>query len=812
MSMLAGLGMALVGTSKQPAVAGMDECPLEGECTVKKPNFLFVLDYSTAMNTAFEADTTRWEMAVSAVQQLMVIDSGFINDYSHVALMRFGHDPDPDGDGTLIPGDASGLVDGQQLDVHWYDPDSEDKGYFECNGQAVIDALDSTPAPLNGNPNGIGTWTKGALERAQQLILQSHLDHPDDVPSMNNRYYGVFLLTHGDWTNPDGVGQSPEHDPTQTAAELLAGTGLPENAPVQTSVVFYGDEGGPGEASAKEIALAGGSQDIIPGAEFDSFAMAVINIVNTIKDELIVLDCTTWRPHIMVILDASSSMLNSGGGAMAAPKGESGWDQARLALAGDQSMFDVEANVGTDLLVEDLVQLGLLVFGDNTPAPGEQKVLVNYGPCMKDNFRWALSPEISHPNCPAPDYTPLLEIDDYITPDCDDPYNGPPITWEFEAVVGGLPDPHSDPQGPGFDADTQTHMPRCDGAGPACAGSGTYIHLGLELAAANQAQFHAEQEPMGNVDGATPYRNILLTHGRYDGYSTDAQVQAALEAMYQNGITTYVIGLGDGADTPQAVMNLQNMAHWGSGGNQDYIPAENQQQIEQALAGIVDSNSFEPCCQYSDCSSVFEPTTGEPDLDPGYCANDADCPENHVCEVPGLDMFGECVFDGCLDDDDCKPGEVCNLETNKCQLYCTDDSHCEDNQVCNKQTGACELGVCPGDFECQQGEVCKDGVCVQSCPDVPCGDGASCIDGVCVPESTTTGGTETSTGEATGETESSAGPTSGTGSESASTTGETTGEGCSCAAGENSWGSCALIALGFAGLARHRRYSGPLGG
>ena len=138
----------------------------------------------------------------------------------------------------------------------------------------------------------------------------------------------------------------------------------------------------------------------------------------------------------MIVLDASSSMLNVNG--VAGPMGQTGWDQARSALAGTNSIFDVE--VGTVMQpVEDLVHLGLLVFGGNNPA--EEKVLVDYGPCMKDNFAWALDPWTS---CDMPG--------------CTDPWGGPTITWTFKTSPPELASPYNTV----FDQLTQSHrcMPR----------------------------------------------------------------------------------------------------------------------------------------------------------------------------------------------------------------------------------------------------------------------------------------------------------------------------------------------------------------
>jgi hypothetical protein len=100
----------------------------------------------------------------------------------------------------------------------------------------------------------------------------------------------------------------------------------------------------------------------------------------------------------MVLLDASSSMLNITT-ARARRPGIGGLDQARDALAGDASLFDVILNNNNP--VEDLVHLGLAVFGHN--APEEQKLIVQYGPCRKDNFAWALDrPPLRGPGCTDP--------------------------------------------------------------------------------------------------------------------------------------------------------------------------------------------------------------------------------------------------------------------------------------------------------------------------------------------------------------------------------------------------------------------------
>ena len=202
LGLLGGLGLAFMAQTDPVAIAGGgDECFTENACTFKKPNFLIVLDYSSSMSEPFGMGQTRWEVAVDAVSALMTTNGGFFQENMHVALMRYGHDPDPGNSGTLIPGDTSGLVDGQHLDIHWYDPDAADKSYFECNGQELIDSINATPPPLCPNGpgacSGIGTWTKGALDHAKVIIGQTKIDHPEDVVHGDERFYGIMVVTDG---------------------------------------------------------------------------------------------------------------------------------------------------------------------------------------------------------------------------------------------------------------------------------------------------------------------------------------------------------------------------------------------------------------------------------------------------------------------------------------------------------------------------------------------------------------------------------------------------------------------------------------
>ncbi|MBK9753512.1 MAG: VWA domain-containing protein [Nannocystis sp.] len=564
--LLAGIGLAFVGGATLPIAvdAAPMPCQKEGNCTFKKPLFAILLDNSSSMNELLDANTTRWQAAVDAISLAVNNDNGYIAENFILGLIRFGHDPDPNVPGTTIPADSSGLIDGQKLDVGWYDPNPPNKPYIECtNGDAIVAALIAAGPPSGGNKIGIGTWTKGAMDFAGSYLAKTYADHPGDTRSAV-----LMLVTDGKWTNPQGkVTLAPaDQDPAITAADLF------DNQEIPTYVVAIGDA--EGQAFADKLAAAGGTMKAIGAKDPQALIDAFKAVIAKIQEDVVAPVCVPGLPRIMVLLDASSSMLNINGGATQAPPGMGGWDQARDALAGAMSIFDIEVmNSGNH--VEDLVYLGLSVFGHNAPA--EEQLLIQYGPCVKDSFAWALDPATS---CEAPG--------------CVDPYGGPPIQWTFKD--GSLIDP------PNFDEKTLSHMPRCDFSAQqpeACVGSGTYTHLGLNLIQANIAAYQAECKMFDAVypcDDQTQFINILVTDGKYN--STDAQVQMPLEAMHTAGITTYVIGFGDAVDVNQ----LGKMADWGSGNLLDYYDANNQDQLELSLTSILEGIDFDECCNFLDCS------------------------------------------------------------------------------------------------------------------------------------------------------------------------------------------------------------------
>jgi MYXO-CTERM domain-containing protein len=561
-------------------------CVEEGQCTFTKPLFLIALDYSTAMNEMFDADETRWQRAVATVQQIVDGDNGLIQGSVMLALVRFGHDPDADQPGTTIVGDPSGLVDGQKVDVPWYDALARAKAYYQCNGEAVKAALAATPPPLAGAPTGIGAWTGGAMARAKALFAEVKADHPEDL---GPRKTLLIVITQGVWTDPENtqVLQPLAADPAPVAWDMFA------NEDIATYVFSVGDAAGTVEAS--KLAAAGATEKALvePWEFIDALKLVVLAISN--GDIFPV--CEPRRPRIMFILDGSSSMLNVMGDSVHGAMGQTRWDLLRtggIELALDQPTPPLSDFAS----MEAWSIVGAAVFGDDAPA--EQKLLVDYAPCRAGVLDWALDPQTS---CAAPG--------------CVDPWGGPPIAWTFQTDEIAIPGPSTP---------AQSHVPRCDldpQKPDACAGSGAFVHLGLELVQGHLAEAWASCtafDSENHCDALTKFYNVLIMDGTYD--SDDAAVQASLEQMFTDGVRTYVVGLGELAETPEAVEQLTMMAAWGSGGALDFFPAgDSQVELQAALAALFEHMYTEvvptmtACCGGFDCGVLDggeEPSEPDP--------------------------------------------------------------------------------------------------------------------------------------------------------------------------------------------------------
>ena len=118
-------------------------CQPETECSVKKPNVLLVLDYSSSM-VGFEGQpayfpagqdvTTRWDAQLDAARWILRYDDGFFADNTRLALTRFAHDPFLGTPGTTLVTDTSfpPITDGYALTC----PQRSD-GSSRCRASAI---------------------------------------------------------------------------------------------------------------------------------------------------------------------------------------------------------------------------------------------------------------------------------------------------------------------------------------------------------------------------------------------------------------------------------------------------------------------------------------------------------------------------------------------------------------------------------------------------------------------------------------------------------------------------------------------------
>ena len=74
LGLLASIGLAfVVGNTQRFAEAGGGPiCVDESMCSFKRPNVMFIVDYSTSMNTIWDLqnDSTRWEIVVAQLGQV----------------------------------------------------------------------------------------------------------------------------------------------------------------------------------------------------------------------------------------------------------------------------------------------------------------------------------------------------------------------------------------------------------------------------------------------------------------------------------------------------------------------------------------------------------------------------------------------------------------------------------------------------------------------------------------------------------------------------------------------------------------------
>jgi cysteine-rich repeat protein len=646
---------ALVALALSARVHAQD-CQSESQCSFKKPNILLLLDYSSSM-TGFEGApayfppgqtvTTRWGAELDATSWILRYGNGFFADNARIALTRFAHDPKPNVPGTTISTDPSfpAITDGFAIDVPF---DGTNRQYLECKGsgvEAAVEVLRTTPPPpgaLPLDPDKIMlTWTRGGLRAAHALIDRTRANHQSE-PGEDQRDYEVVLMTDGDWTCPDMIGQGCQEDPAPEAA-LLRAAGVPVH------VIAFGDA--TMTPSLREVALQGGTGSSIDATSPQGIVDAFSQVLEGIRDSVIVPSCTQKLPRMLVIMDASTSMLVGN-----AP-GQTKWDKARFALGGNPAapnpgdMGYVEPVLrhklmvgGREAAIEDVVHLGLMAFS----TADAQELLVGFGPCMRDNLAWAMDPATS---CEAPG--------------CKDPYAGAPIHWTFKNS-----DRDRDPR---FVRTTHSYMPPCDGTpgSKSCLGGAptTFTGQGLEFAHKVISDYKRDSSPFA-IDAHTRFVNVLITDGETSQGSSD--VPSALRAMVAEGIETYVIGFGSASELDRNQLN-----QYAAAGNTktaivvDPTQASSSAALADALSGVVASLGLDSCCVLNDCAADPEPADphavcGDGHVDVGEVCDDG--PDNATyghcggrCDGPHL-YCGDGRIDGPerCDDGDRRSGDGCD--------------------------------------------------------------------------------------------------------------------------------------------------------
>ncbi len=648
--------IALLALTASATAQDGDTCQPDSECRFKKPNVLVVIDYSSSMvgfegSPAFfppgQTADTRWDAQLDAVAWILRYDDGFFADNTRVGLARFAHDPALEAPGTTLPTDISfpPITDGFALDVPF---DGSDGAYLECKGSAVeaeVEVLRGTPPPWILPELDIDrimlTWTRGALSQAHEVVRQTRERHKDD-PGEADRTYEVVLMTDGDWTCPDMIGQGCMEDPAPQAAVLL------EDG-IRVHVVAFGDA--TMVPSLDEVALQGGTGSSIDATSPQGIIDALSSVLDDIRSSVIVPECTSSLPRVLLIMDGSSSMIEGGAA------GETKWDKARFALAGNpaapdpadpgyvEPIFSRQLDIdGRTVAIEDVVHLGLMTFSD----ADTQVLLSGFGPCMQDNFAWAMDPATS---CAAPG--------------CTDPYSGFPIEWTFQSGADRMP---------AFVRPTQSFMPACNETqGGGCIGQipNTFTGQGLQFAREVVDGYRDNPSPFQAGDG-TRYINILITDGRTSDGSSD--VQAALEAMVQAGIDTYVIGYGSDAELDAA--QLQQYAQWGNTSSAivvDPNQGDSADALASALQGVIAGIGLDACCVLNDCSEAPEPPDPEPLCGDGRIEGDEVCDDGPLnarydhcsadCDGPHL-ACGDGRTDGPeeCDDGNLTDGDGCSAD------------------------------------------------------------------------------------------------------------------------------------------------------
>ncbi len=120
------------------------------------------------------------------------------------------------------------------------------------------------------------------------------------------------------------------------------------------------------------------------------------------------------------------------------------------------------------------------------------------------------------------------------------------------------------------------------------------------------------------------------------------------------------------------------------------------------------------CPQGTHCDQglCVNPTEGRPTPRPGMCTRNSECD-------PDGDGDAACVDGKCQR----------RMESRGCE----ENDECESGQVCRAGECVDEEDACQFNYECGEGKVCADGACTTECDAArPCASGFACTDGVCV--------------------------------------------------------------------------------
>jgi hypothetical protein len=216
-----------------------DSCVPDAQCVDKRVGLVFIVHYSSHMNTLWDNNLSRWEWLDASLDALPANTVARLQNDAIISLIRYGHDPSLN-PGTMVVGDDSGIIDGQAHDVMWAD----------CNWMDVLDACDAAGPPMNGNLVGMGSWLKGAMDLALADIQAAKL-----LQQNAGREYRVILVYQGHWSSQNGnqTYEPPEQNPALTI------TTLNQTHDVPTYVVTMDPDDPSKVAAANEFAAAGGT-------------------------------------------------------------------------------------------------------------------------------------------------------------------------------------------------------------------------------------------------------------------------------------------------------------------------------------------------------------------------------------------------------------------------------------------------------------------------------------------------------------------------------------------------------------------------